>query len=123
MLTVNAYGATSATEPLVPMTTQRSDPGPHDVLIEIRYCDICHSDITHARSEWRSEPYPAHPRPRVHRRRGRGRLRCLPACRGPAAMRGHHHLLPAAPLGRRPRQEGRGHRPRRTGVWNGQLRV
>ena len=30
-----------------------------------------------------------------------------------AAVRGHHHVLAAAALGRRPRQEGRGHRPRR----------
>ena len=58
MLTVNAYGATSAAEPLVPMTVERRDLGPRDVLIEIRYCGICHTDISHARSEWRPEPYP-----------------------------------------------------------------
>ena len=58
MLTVNAYGATSAAGPLVPMTTQRRDLGPGDVLVEIRYCGICHTDISHARSEWRPEPYP-----------------------------------------------------------------
>ena len=28
MLTVNAYGVTSATEPLAPMTTSRRDPKP-----------------------------------------------------------------------------------------------
>jgi alcohol dehydrogenase (NADP+) len=61
MLTVNAYGATSATEPLAPLTTERRDLGPHDVLIEIRYCGICHTDISHARSEWRPEPYPLIP--------------------------------------------------------------
>jgi uncharacterized zinc-type alcohol dehydrogenase-like protein len=52
MPTVNAYGATSAAGPLVPMTTQRRDLGPGDVLVEIRYCGICHTDISHARSEW-----------------------------------------------------------------------
>jgi alcohol dehydrogenase (NADP+) len=61
MLTVNAYGATSATGLLAPMTTERRDLGPHDVLIEIRYCVICHTDISHARSEWRPEPYPLIP--------------------------------------------------------------
>jgi alcohol dehydrogenase (NADP+) len=61
MLTVSAYGATSATGPLVPMTTRRRDLGPHDVLIEIRYCGICHCDIHHARSEWHPEPYPLIP--------------------------------------------------------------
>ena len=61
MLTVNAYGATFAADSLVPVTAQRRDLGPHDVLFEIRYCGICHTDISHARSEWRPEPLPAHP--------------------------------------------------------------
>ena len=63
MLTVNAYGATSAAEPLVPMTVERRDLGPRDVLIEIRYCGSCHTDISHARSEWRPGLAP-HRRPR-----------------------------------------------------------
>jgi hypothetical protein len=37
MLTVNAYAATSPTEPLVPTTITRRDVGPTDVLIEIAY--------------------------------------------------------------------------------------
>ncbi|MFC9641271.1 hypothetical protein ACFWBS_25480 [Streptomyces mirabilis] len=45
MLTVPAYAATSATEPLAPTTVERRDVGPHDVLIDIKYCGICHSDI------------------------------------------------------------------------------
>jgi alcohol dehydrogenase (NADP+) len=52
VLTVKAYAATSATEPLSPATIDRRDVGPHDVLIEIRYCGICHSDIHFVRSEW-----------------------------------------------------------------------
>ncbi len=58
MRTVNAYAATSATEPLVPTTIQRRDVGPKDVLIEIRYAGICHSDIHTVRGEWGSVPYP-----------------------------------------------------------------
>ncbi|MDT0479268.1 MULTISPECIES: NAD(P)-dependent alcohol dehydrogenase [Streptomyces] len=61
MFTVNAYGATSATEPLVPMTVDRREVGPHDVLIEVEYTGICHSDIHHARSDWREETYPLVP--------------------------------------------------------------
>jgi uncharacterized zinc-type alcohol dehydrogenase-like protein len=61
MLTVNAYGATSATEPLVPMTIERREVGPHDVLIEIKYTGICHSDIHHAHSDWKQETYPLVP--------------------------------------------------------------
>jgi len=61
MLTVNAHGAASAAGPPVPMTVERRGLGPRDVLIEIRYCGICHTDISHARSEWRPEPYPLIP--------------------------------------------------------------
>ena len=58
MLTVNAYAATSATEPLVPTTIERRDLGPHDVLIEIAYAGICHSDIHTVRGEWGDITYP-----------------------------------------------------------------
>jgi uncharacterized zinc-type alcohol dehydrogenase-like protein len=58
MLTVNAYAATSATEPLVPTTIERRDVGPKDVLIEIRYAGICHSDIHTVRGEWGQMTYP-----------------------------------------------------------------
>ncbi len=61
MFTVNAYAATSATEPLTPRTIDRRDVGPHDVLIEIKYTGICHSDIHHARSEWGPTTYPVVP--------------------------------------------------------------
>jgi uncharacterized zinc-type alcohol dehydrogenase-like protein len=61
VLTVNAYGATSATEPLVPMTIERREVGPRDVLIEIKYTGVCHSDIHHARSEWGPVTYPVVP--------------------------------------------------------------
>ncbi|TDO51606.1 putative zinc-type alcohol dehydrogenase-like protein [Kribbella sp. VKM Ac-2527] len=58
MRTVNAYGAVSATEPLEPMTIERRDVGPHDVLIEIDYAGICHSDIHTLRGEWGPITYP-----------------------------------------------------------------
>ncbi|PZU39453.1 MAG: alcohol dehydrogenase [Microbacterium sp.] len=58
MLTVNAYAAPSATEPLIPTTIERRDLGPRDVLIEIRYAGICHSDIHTVRGEWGEVAYP-----------------------------------------------------------------
>jgi uncharacterized zinc-type alcohol dehydrogenase-like protein len=63
VLTVNAYAATSPTEPLTPATIERRDLGPHDVLIEIKYCGICHSDIHYVRGEWDAENvhYPVAP--------------------------------------------------------------
>jgi uncharacterized zinc-type alcohol dehydrogenase-like protein len=61
MLTVNAYVATSAAESLTPTTIDRRDVGPHDVLIDIKYCGICHSDIHYARGEWGESHYPVVP--------------------------------------------------------------
>jgi uncharacterized zinc-type alcohol dehydrogenase-like protein len=39
-------------------TIERRDLGPRDVLIEIRYAGICHSDIHTVRGEWGKVPYP-----------------------------------------------------------------
>ena len=61
MLTVNAYAAHSATAPLEPTTIERRDVGPHDVLIEIKYAGICHSDIHTVRAEWGEITYPLVP--------------------------------------------------------------
>ncbi|MGW0765470.1 NAD(P)-dependent alcohol dehydrogenase [Streptomyces sp. NPDC002676] len=61
MLTVPAYAATSATEPLARTTVERRDLGPHDILIEIKYVGICHSDIHNVRSEWGPASYPMVP--------------------------------------------------------------
>ncbi|GAA4725813.1 NAD(P)-dependent alcohol dehydrogenase [Phytohabitans rumicis] len=61
MFTVNAFAATSASEPLHPITIERRDVGPHDVLIEIKFCGICHSDIHTAGDEWGMTTYPVVP--------------------------------------------------------------
>ncbi|GAA1640483.1 putative zinc-type alcohol dehydrogenase-like protein [Actinoplanes couchii] len=39
-------------------TIERRDLGPRDVLIEITYAGICHSDIHTVRGEWGKVPYP-----------------------------------------------------------------
>ena len=56
--TVKAYAAPSATEPLVPVTIERRDVGVNDVLIEIAFAGICHSDIHTVRGEWGAITYP-----------------------------------------------------------------
>lgn len=59
----HAYGADSASSPLRPMRIQRRTLGPHDVLIDVLYAGICHSDIHTARNEWSAIPthYPSIP--------------------------------------------------------------
>ena len=58
MSTAIAYAAPSATEPLVKTTIERREVGPLDVLIEITYSGICHSDIHTVRGEWGEISYP-----------------------------------------------------------------
>ena len=40
-----AYAAQSAKSPLAPFTIERRKPRSHEVLIDILYCGVCHSDI------------------------------------------------------------------------------
>lgn len=49
MITVQARCVCGPHEPFLPTSIQRRDPGPRDVLIDIAYAGICHSDIEHAR--------------------------------------------------------------------------
>ncbi len=58
---VPAYAAASATTPIAPFTIQRRAPGPNDVLINILFCGVCHSDIHQARNEWANSIYPMVP--------------------------------------------------------------
>jgi len=58
---VNAYAAPAAGAPLVLTTVERRDVGPDDVLIEIEYAGICHSDIHTVRGDWGPQPFPVVP--------------------------------------------------------------
>lgn len=61
MIKTKAYAAQDAKSPLTPFEFERRDPRPDDVVIEIAYCGICHSDIHTARSEWGPAAYPCVP--------------------------------------------------------------
>jgi len=61
MITVNARVTAGPGEPFKTATIQRRDLGPRDILIDIAYAGICHSDIAHARSEWGHTLYPLVP--------------------------------------------------------------
>ncbi|PVG82251.1 alcohol dehydrogenase [Nocardioides gansuensis] len=58
---VNAYAAPASGQPLAPITIERRDVGPHDVLIEIEYAGICHSDIHTVNGDWGPQPFPVVP--------------------------------------------------------------
>jgi uncharacterized zinc-type alcohol dehydrogenase-like protein len=58
VLTVTAYAAASPTADILPTTIERRDVGPADVLIEIAYAGICHSDIHTVRGDWGTQVYP-----------------------------------------------------------------
>ena len=47
-----AIAAPNATGPLGPMAIERRPVGPNDVLLDVLYCGICHSDVHQARDEW-----------------------------------------------------------------------
>jgi len=57
----HGYAAHNAKSPLVPFDFERREPGPNDVVVEIAYCGICHSDIHQVRDEWGGSIYPMVP--------------------------------------------------------------
>ncbi|HTJ57351.1 MAG TPA: NAD(P)-dependent alcohol dehydrogenase [Devosiaceae bacterium] len=61
MISAKAYAAATSTSPFAPFALTRREPGPHDVLIDIKYCGICHSDLHAARNEWGGQPFPCVP--------------------------------------------------------------
>ena len=52
MLTTPSYAAADGQSPLAPFTIERRAPRAREVLIDILYCGVCHSDIHQARDEW-----------------------------------------------------------------------
>jgi uncharacterized zinc-type alcohol dehydrogenase-like protein len=61
MITAKAWAAKTAKAPLEPYSFERREVGEHDVLIDIAYCGICHSDIHQARDEWGGSTFPMVP--------------------------------------------------------------
>ncbi len=61
MISSKGYATHNPTEPLGPFSFERRDPGPNDVVIDILFCGICHTDIHQARNEWGGSVYPMVP--------------------------------------------------------------
>jgi uncharacterized zinc-type alcohol dehydrogenase-like protein len=61
MIQAKGYAASKSKAPLGPFSLTRREPGEHDVLIDIQFCGICHSDIHQARAEWGDAIFPMVP--------------------------------------------------------------
>lgn len=61
MISVNARCTHGPREAFKPTTIERRDLGPRDVLIDIAYAGICHSDVEHARGLRGKTIYPLVP--------------------------------------------------------------
>ncbi|AZM60355.1 MULTISPECIES: NAD(P)-dependent alcohol dehydrogenase [unclassified Streptomyces] len=61
MTTVAAYAAPAAKAPLERTTIERREVGEHDVLIDIKFAGICHTDIHQVREGWGEARFPMVP--------------------------------------------------------------
>ncbi|PWU18342.1 MAG: hydroxyacid dehydrogenase, partial [Bdellovibrio sp.] len=61
MIQAKGYAAPDPKSRLGPFNFLRRDPKEHDVVIDIKYCGICHSDIHQARDEWGGSIFPMVP--------------------------------------------------------------
>lgn len=62
MIKTKGYAALAPKAPLTPYSFERRDPKEHDVVIDIKFCGICHSDIHMTRDEWGFDsPFPMVP--------------------------------------------------------------
>lgn len=55
---INALVASQASQPLRAGQVEIRDLQPNDVMIEVLYCGVCHSDLHMARNEWGVSRYP-----------------------------------------------------------------
>src|SRR5258707_4189013 len=56
-----SYAAQTATAALAPFEITRREPAPTDVVMEILFCGVCHSDLHQVRNEWHNTVYPCVP--------------------------------------------------------------
>ncbi len=61
MINASGYAARAKDTPLQPYSFERRDPGPLDVVLDIEFCGVCHSDIHQVRDEWGGSMYPMVP--------------------------------------------------------------
>lgn len=60
-INVHGYATHSAQDDLIPFRFERRDPRPNDVVIDILFCGVCHSDLHQAHNDWGGSIYPMVP--------------------------------------------------------------
>jgi uncharacterized zinc-type alcohol dehydrogenase-like protein len=55
------YAALDAKSPLVPFSFERRAPGAQDIVVEVLYCGVCHTDLHRVRNEWGGSCFPVVP--------------------------------------------------------------
>lgn len=61
MIATKGYAALAAKADLEKYKFERRDPKDHDVVIDIKFCGVCHSDIHQVRDEWGGAVFPMVP--------------------------------------------------------------
>lgn len=61
MIQFCGYAAQNAKSPLTYFSFERREPREYDVVIDIHYCGICHSDIHQVNDEWGESKFPMVP--------------------------------------------------------------
>ena len=61
MSLTKAFAALTPSTPLVPFELERREPGPADVVIDLAFCGVCHSDLHQVRDEWGGARFPMVP--------------------------------------------------------------
>lgn len=61
MVKAKGYAALDVGTALQPFEFERRDPGPSDVVLELTYCGVCHSDLHFVNNDWKISRYPLVP--------------------------------------------------------------
>ncbi len=61
MIETRGYATHDESAKFVPFNFERRNLGEHDILIDVQFCGICHSDIHQAKGEWGNSTYPMVP--------------------------------------------------------------
>lgn len=61
MIKALGYAAKHSFSRLKPLEFERDEPGDNEVVIDVLYCGVCHSDVHQAENDWGNTVYPCMP--------------------------------------------------------------